>query len=120
MSSIKSYKDLLVWQKSILLVKEVYQLTELFPADEKFGIISQIRRAVVSIPSNIAEGWGRMSRKNYIQFLRTARGSLFELETQIIISKELKYYTGYENIESLIVEVSKMLNSLIRKLEEKN
>ena len=120
MGDIKSYRDLLVWQKSILLVKEVYQLTALFPADEKFGLTSQIRRAVISIPSNIAEGWGRMSRKNYIQFLRISRGSLFELETQIIISKELKFYSDCENIENLIIEISKMLNSLIKKLEEKN
>lgn len=119
MSSIKSYKELLVWQKSIELVKEIYLQTELFPADEKFGLTSQIRRFVISIPSNIAEGWGRMSRKNYIQFLRISRGSLFELETQIIISKELKYCTDSENIDSLITEISKMLNSLIKKLEEK-
>jgi four helix bundle protein len=119
MSSIQSYKDLLVWQKSIVLVKEIYKMTEPFPTAEKIGLTSQIRRASVSIPSNIAEGWGRMSRKNYIQFLRIARGSLFELETQIIISKELKYITDSENIESLIIEVSKMLNSLIKKLEDK-
>jgi four helix bundle protein len=118
-SKINSYKELLVWQKSIDLVKEIYLLTELFPADEKFGLTSQIRRAAISIPSNIAEGWGRMSRKNYIQFLRISRGSLFELETQIIISKELKYSTDSENIENLIIEISKMLNSLINKLEEK-
>jgi four helix bundle protein len=120
MSNIETYKDLVVWQKSINLVKDVYLLTELFPLDEKFGLTSQIRRSVLSIPTNIAEGWGRMSRKNYIQFLRTSRGSLFELETQIIISKELKYCIDCENIDNLIIEISKMLNSMINKLEEKD
>ncbi len=110
---------MLVWQKSKKLVEDVYQLTSLFPVDEKFGLISQIRRAAISIPSNIAEGWGRMSRKNYIHFLRISRGSLFELETQIIISKKLKYSNDCENIDNLIIEISKMLNSLIKKLELK-
>jgi len=79
-----------------------------------------MRRASVSIPSNIAEGWGRLSRKNYIQFLRISRGSLYELETQILITKELNYINDSETIENLIIEISKMLNSLIKKLEEKN
>ncbi len=79
-----------------------------------------MRRASISIPSNIAEGWGRLSRKNYIQFLRVSGGSLFELETQILITKELKYIKDSEAVEELIIEISKMLNSLIKKLEEKN
>jgi len=83
MIALKSYKELIVWQKSMTLVKELYKLTESFPENEKFGLTSQMRRASISIPSNIAEGWGRLSRKNYIQFLRISRGSLFELETQI-------------------------------------
>lgn len=120
MSSIKSYKELIVWQKSMTLVKELYKITEHFPSNEQFGLTSQMRRASVSIPSNIAEGWGRLSRKNYIQFLRISRGSLFELETQILITKELKYIKDSEAIEGLIIEISKMLNSLIRKLVEKN
>ena len=119
MSSIKSYKELIVWQKSMTLVKELYKITEHFPSSEQFGLTSQMRRASVSIPSNIAEGWGRLSRKNYIQFLRISRGSLFELETQILITKELKYINDSEDIEHLIIEISKMLNSLIKKLEEK-
>ncbi len=118
MNKINSYKDLLVWQKSISLVKEIYQQVSIFPQNEEYGLSSQMRRAVVSIPSNIAEGWGRKSRKNYVQFLRIARGSLYELETQLIISKELKYYKDFEKIEALIIEISKMLNSLIKKLEE--
>jgi len=120
MAVLKSYKELIVWQKSMILVKEIYQLTSIFPNDEKFGLISQMRKASISIPSNIAEGWGRLSRKNYIQFLRISRGSLFELETQILITKELKYINDSEAIENLITEISKMLNSLINKLTEKN
>ncbi len=117
--SIKSYKELLVWQKSMLLVTEIYDITKSFPEEEKFGLTSQMCRSSVSIPSNIAEGWGRFSRKNYIQFLRVARGSLFELETQLLIAKELKYIkiNTVSELENLIIEISKMLNSLIKKLE---
>jgi len=111
MSSIKSYKELIVWQKSITLVKKIYKITEYFPPSEQFGLTSQMRRASVSIPSNIAEGWGRLSRKNYIQFLRISRGSLFELETQILIIKELEYINDSEAIENLITEISKMLKT---------
>lgn len=119
MSVVKSYKELIVWQKSMKLVTLIYDLTKTFPEDERFGLTSQMRRCAVSVPSNIAEGWGRMSRKNYIQFLRISRGSLFELETQLLITKELKYSNNSETIKSLIIEISKMLNSLIKKLEEK-
>lgn len=119
MGALKSYKELIVWQKAIVLVKEIYGYTNSFPETEKFGLVSQMRRSSISIPSNIAEGWGRMSKKNYIQFLRTARGSLFELETQIIISAELNFNKNTENIESLIVEISKMLNALIKSLNER-
>jgi four helix bundle protein len=93
-TKISSYKDLLVWQKAIKLVKETYLLTRLLPEDEKFGLISQLKRCSVSIPSNIAEGWGRNSTKSYIQFLRIARASLLELETQVIICKELAYISN--------------------------
>ena len=102
------------------LVTQIYDLTKILPDDERFGLISQMRRCSVSIPSNIAEGWGRLSRKNYIQFLRISRGSLYELETQILITKQLNYINNSEEIESLVTEISKMLNSLIKKLEEKS
>ena len=85
----KGYKDLLVWQKGIELVKETYKLTKSFPNDEKFGSVSQMRRAAVSIPSNIAEGQARQPTKEFIQFLSHAEGSLAELETQVIVSTEL-------------------------------
>lgn len=119
-SKISSYKDLLVWQKAITLVKEIYLLTNTLPEEEKFGLISQMRRCSVSIPSNIAEGWGRNSSKNYVQFLRIARGSLLELETQIIICKELTYVSNenYNKITNLIVEESKMLNALIKTINK--
>ena len=119
MSSIKSYKELLVWQKSMTLVTLIYDVSKTFPDDERFGLTSQMRRCSISVPSNIAEGWGRLSRKNYIQFLRVSRGSLYELETQILITKQLNYINDSESIENLITEISKMLNSLIKKLDAK-
>ena len=119
MGEINSYKDLLVWQKSVKLVTSVYNLVKEFPEHEKFGLSQQMRRSAVSIPSNIAEGWGRFSRKNYMQFLRIARGSLFELETQIILAVNLEYINKDNTLEVEIIEISKMLNALIRRLEEK-
>ncbi len=111
---IKSYKDLTVWQKSIELVIEIYKLTKNFPKDEIYGLTSQIRRASVSIPSNIAEGFSRKHRKEYSQFIRIAFGSGAELETQLIISKKLKYSNDneYQKVDSLLIEIMKMLNSL--------
>lgn len=118
--NIKTYKDLMIWQKGIALVKLVYNNLEGFPKDEIFGLQSQIKRASVSIPSNIAEGWGRDSTQNYIQFLRISRGSLFELETQIIIAKELNYISesNFNEIIVLITEESKMLNAFIKTLSK--
>ncbi len=118
MSEFKSYKDLLIWQKGILIVKMVYESFENFPKDEIFGLQSQIKRATVSIPSNIAEGWGRSSTQSYLHFLKIARGSLFELETQIIIAKELNFLTEirYKEIIELITEESKMLNAFIKSI----
>ncbi len=102
----------------MLLVKDIYLITAQFPADEKYGVVSQMRRACISIPSNIAEGWGRLSKKNYTQFLRISRGSLYELETQLLIIKELNYIKETKKQEDLIIEISKMLNSLIKKLDD--
>jgi len=120
MSEIRSYKDLLVWEKGILIVKQTYKLTNLLPDNEKFGLTSQLRRAAVSIPSNIAEGYGRDYTRNYSQFLKIARGSLMELETQLIICRELEYLTeeNTKEIDLLIIEKIKMLNSLIKKMNE--
>lgn len=90
-TSIKSYQDLTVWQKSMELVAWIYELTQHFPKEEMYGLVSQMRRSAISIPSNIAEGYSRRHRQEYIQFVRIAFGSGAELETQLIIAKKLGY-----------------------------
>lgn len=118
---IKSYKDLIVWQKAIELVTEIYSVSKTFPNEEKFGIVNQLNRAVVSIPANIAEGWGRESSKDYLQFLRISRGSLMEVETLILISKNLNYINEelFKLISNKIEEVGKILQGLIKSINEK-
>ncbi len=118
MSEEGNYKQLIVWQKSILLVKEIYRLTQEFPSDEKFGIISQMRRAVVSVPSNLAEGQARRTTGDYVRFVSNAEGSLAELETQLIISIELEFCSRSEteSIFFMMIEIRKMLNGLRRSL----
>lgn len=88
---MKSYRDLIVWQKGMTLVVDIYKITKYFPDEEKFGLTSQIRRCVVSIPSNIAEGYGRNYTKDYVRFLQIARGSLFECQTQLEIAVNLNF-----------------------------
>jgi len=119
---MSSYKELIVWQKSIKLVKLIYDCSKTFPKEEQYGITNQIRRSAVSIPSNIAEGYGRFQTNDYVRFLQIARGSLFEFQTQIEISKVLEYITDsdYETINDLSIEVEKMINSLINKTNSKN
>ena len=111
------HKNLVVWQKSMDLVREIYQATAQYPKSETYGLVSQMRRCVVSIPSNIAEGYGRGFNADLIHFLYFALGSLNELETQIIISKDLSYIGDAEatELETMNDEVMKMLNSLIYK-----
>lgn len=110
-----NHKELIVWQKSITLVKLVYQQTGSFPSDERFGLTNQMRRCSVSIPSNIAEGFGRGSDKELTQFLRISLGSSSELDTQLILSKELHYMDEkrYNELSALNEKVAKMLSSLI-------
>lgn len=117
--TITTYKDLIVWQKSIELVNEVYAVTRRFPKEEMFGLTNQIRRAAVSIPANIAEGWGRNSTKNYVQFIKISLGSLFELETLIIIAKDQSYIEEHvkNKTSEEIAEIGKMLNKLMQNLE---
>ncbi len=119
LNKVTSYKDLVVWQKSIDLVKEIYELTRLFPEEEKFGLTSQIRRSAISIPSNIAEGWGRGSLRSCLNFLRIAQGSLFELETQIYIARELQFISD-NHTEKLISEIGKMIGSMIYKMKSRD
>ena len=110
-----TYRDLLAWQKGIQLAKAVYQLTANYPSDERFGLTNQMRRCSVSIPSNIAEGFGRGSDKELVQFLYISLGSSNELNTQLTISYELSYITEgeFSEIGRLNDEVNKMLQSLI-------
>lgn len=116
---LKSHKELIVWQKSIELTILIYELTSKFPKSELYGTVSQMRRAAVSIPSDIAEGYGRKSRKGYHQFISIAYGSALELETQLIITKRLSFASpsDFQKPESVLQEVLKMLDSLTNKLK---
>lgn len=113
-----NHKNLDVWKKSIVLVKDIYSITRSFPADEKFGIVNQIRRAAVSIPSNIAEGCARGSDKELLRFLDIAQGSLAELETQLIISEQLEYIETNDLIKQ-IESIGQMLSGLKRHIKQK-
>src|SRR5437868_14006049 len=114
----QNYKDLVVWQKGIALSKIVYGLTQNFPSAEKFGLVSQMRRAAVSVPSNLAEGQARHTTGEFIQFISHAEGSLAELETQAHVSMELGYCAAADSARLLdnLDELRRMLNSLRRKL----
>ena len=123
MSTIKSYKDLLIWQKGIEIVVLTYKITKSFPQEEIYALTSQIKRASVSIPSNIAEGYGRNTDKSFSHFIDISRGSLFELETQLLIAKELKFnidFELFEKVNFLIQEESKMINAFSKSLEKAN
>src|SRR4030042_618477 len=113
MGKIKTYRDLLVWQKSMVLVTEVYKTTRSFPKDELYGLASQMRRSATSIPSNIAEGYGRNSNSDYVRFLRITMGSLYELQTQLDISLNLGYVTmdSREELFESSREVERMLRA---------
>ena len=113
---VKGYRELIVWQKAMELVKMVYQLMRKFPADERFRLCDQLSRAVISVPSNIAEGNGRESKSEYARFLGIARGSLYEAETQLEIAKELGYVDNLSDVLSLTSEIRRMLISIMSKL----
>jgi four helix bundle protein len=117
---MNSYRDLIVWQKAMVLVTLVYKLSKKFPEDEKFGLTSQIKRSSVSIPSNIAEGYGRKYSKDYSRFLQMARGSLYECQTQFEIALNLDFVNSEDlkAISQISLEVEKMLNSLINKISD--
>ena len=120
-AKVGGYKDLLVWRKGIELVKEIYRITKPFPVDERFGLVSQMRRAAVSIPSNVAEGQARRTTGEFVQFLSQAEGSLAELDTQLILAVELGYRntTQVASATELVKELKRMLNALRRTLVKK-
>jgi four helix bundle protein len=110
MNTYKTHKDLDVWKLGIELVKDVYIMTKNFPRNEQYGLVSQMRKSAVSIPSNIAEGAARSSKKEYVQFLYIALGSLSELETQLIIAKELEYTCDLTSLKKISTLRRKLLN----------
>lgn len=116
-----NYKDLIVWNKSMDLVKEVYSLINHFPKSEAFALSLQLQRSVVSVPSNIAEGRGRQTEKEFKQFLHIARGSLYEVETQLLIAVQQSYLTDSQIKSSLVLieEIERMLSKLILSLDKK-
>lgn len=123
MTAIKTYKDLLIWQKGMEITELVYQLVQEFPKEEMYALTSQIKRSSVSIPSNISEGYGRNTAKSYSQFIKISRGSLYELETQLILAEKLNFIQNNELlycIMELIEQEGKMMNSFIKKIETTN
>ena len=115
----QNYRDLIAWQKSMDLVESVYALTRAFPVDERYGLTSQLRRAVVSVPSNIAEGQGRRSRSEFVHFLSIAHGSLREVETQLLIAVRLGYLKSEASTPVLALsdEVGRLVSGLARSLD---
>ena len=120
LGEINSHRDLKIWQKGILLVKEIYLMCKDLPQDEIYSLQSQLKRSAVSIPSNIAEGFGRQSTKSFIQFIKIARGSLLELDTQVTIAFELEFIDKkkFEKIIDIIREENLMINAYVKSLQK--
>jgi four helix bundle protein len=118
--AVRNYQDLIAWQKAMDLVEKVYQVTACFPREEIYGLTCQVRRAAVSIPSNIAEGQGRRTTGEFLQFLSIAHGSLREVETQLMIAQRLKFIeeTGFLAAMELAGEVGRLLNGLSNSLQK--
>jgi four helix bundle protein len=118
----QSYRDLIAWQKAMVFVTEIYGVTKTFPADERYGLTSQLRRAAVSVPSNIAEGQARYSPKEFRHFLSHARGSLVEIETQLLIASNLGYVQVDKGKELLThsAELGRILNGLVNSIDTEN
>lgn len=116
---VQSHRELIIWQRAIQLCVAVYQVTRCFPREEIYGLTNQLRRAGVSIPSNIAEGYGRLTREQYRHFLGIAQGSNLELQTQLVIGRELGFaaVSKIEKVEALSFEVGRMLTVLLKKLQ---
>ncbi len=117
---IHSYRDLLVWQKSLDLVKLTYDETKGLPRDERYALVAEIRSSARSVPSNIAEGWGRHSRRDYIRFLQIARGSAYELSTQADLCRVLEYCGRWNELIERTEEVGRLLNGLIASIERRD
>jgi four helix bundle protein len=119
-SEIRSFRDLIAWQKAIALCKQVYAVSKQFPPDERFGLTMQVRRASVSVPSNIAEGYGRRHKKDYLRFLSIALGSLFEVETHLILAVQLGFVDADAAGPSMnsVREVDRILCALIRAVRD--
>lgn len=118
-AEINNFRDLIAWQKAMLLAKAVYRATSCMPDAERYGLTAQVRRSVVSIPSNIAEGYGRESLMDYIRFLRTARGSLFEVQTQLELAGDLGMINIPVSLKEILSEIDRVLQGLIRSLKRK-
>ena len=118
MAEIKTFHDLVVWQRAMVLAKDVYKATSLMPGSERFGLTSQMRRAAVSIPSNVAEGYARQSHVDYIRFLKVARGSLAELRTHVLLAEELGLLRTGTPLTGLLDETERILAGLIRSVRE--
>ncbi|NNV55143.1 four helix bundle protein [Limnovirga soli] len=119
---MKNYKELIIWQKGIEIVKRIYGFANKFPDEEKFGIVAQMTKAAVSIPANIAEGSSRNSDKDYVRFLQISLGSVFEVQTYLIIAKEMNWLMVEEikDIETLLEEEIKMIHRFINTLNKAN
>src|ERR1700691_3317068 len=117
-TTVHSYRELIIWQRAIQVCVAIYRITKSFPREEIYGLTNQLRRASVSVPSDIAEGYGRLSRDQFRYFLGVARGSNLELQTQLVIARELGFTGAHEveHIERLSFEVGKMLTAMLRKL----
>ena len=120
--AVQSFKELIAWQRAMDLVAEVYRVTATFPPDERFGLTIQIRRAAVAVPSNIAEGQGRGAGNEFVRFLTIARGSLQEVDTQLLLAVRLGFLSQerYDGVEIHLVNTAKLINGLIRSLPNTN
>jgi four helix bundle protein len=119
LAQIRTFRDLIAWQKAMELTRNIYRATAAMPESERFGLTNQMRRAAVSVPSNIAEGYGRQSTADYIRFLRNARGSLAELSTQYELATSMEMISANQPLLELEAETDRVLQGLIRSLEEK-
>ncbi|MEZ6084409.1 MAG: four helix bundle protein [Phycisphaerae bacterium] len=117
--AIKTFRDLIAWQKAMVLAKEIYTVTSQLPKSEQFGLTAQMRRAAVSIPSNIAEGHGRESPADFLRFLRIARGSLMELQTQLMLAADIGFLGSQVEVDAILQETDRVLQGLIRSITDR-